>query len=335
MENISPVYARFVLRELLRQGISPEKALAGTTLSRRELETGGDIAMGDFLRILQNGRALGGNEQLGLMIGRHTNIIALGQIGSAAAIAPSVREGLQVLENYTRLHVSYVGLELSSGLHGLTVYIDYLQDTGDVERFHTESAVMLVQAYVETLTGELMSDAHYCLGIPRPNYHREYSRWLHSPVSFDHERSAAELPARVLDLPSPYYDIEMWNQATRELARRLRELEGEEQRPYTQYVYRLLRSCEPPLPDLARVAEKIHMSERTLNRRLQQEGTSFRQIRGEIMNAWARRHLSETKQSVESIAAALGYQDSANFRRAFRKAQGCSPGEFRHRSRND
>ena len=46
-----------------------------------------------------------------------------------------MREGLQVLENYTRLHVSYVQMELSSGLHGLTLYIDYLQDTGEVERF--------------------------------------------------------------------------------------------------------------------------------------------------------------------------------------------------------
>jgi AraC-like DNA-binding protein len=47
------------------------------------------------------------------------------------------------------------------------------------------------------------------------------------------------------------------------------------------------------------------------------------------MGAWARRHLRETGQSVEAIAAALGYQDTANFRRAFRKAQGCTPSEFR------
>ena len=92
-----------------------------------------------------------------------------------------------------------------------------------------------------------------------------------------------------------------------------------------------MRSCEPPLPDLGAVAARLHVSERTLNRRLQQEGTSFRQVRGELLNAWARQHLRETEHSVEAIAAALGYQDAANFRRAFRKQEGCSPGEFRRR----
>jgi AraC-like DNA-binding protein len=124
----------------------------------------------------------------------------------------------------------------------------------------------------------------------------------------------------------------MWNEATLMLARSLRELEGEQERPYTQYVTALMRSCEPPLPDLSSVADRVHMSERTLNRRLQQEDTSFRQIKGAVLGSWARRHLRETNQSVEAIAAALGYQDTANFRRAFRNAQGCSPSEFRRQA---
>ena len=56
--------------------------------------------------------------------------MALGQIGAAAAVAPTVREGLQVLENYTRLHISYIRLELFSDLRGLSVRFRYLQDTG-------------------------------------------------------------------------------------------------------------------------------------------------------------------------------------------------------------
>jgi AraC-like DNA-binding protein len=331
MENISPVYARFVLREILSQGIAAQDLLEGTTLSRSELENGGDIAMEDFLTILENGRELSGNDQLGLVIGRHTNIMALGQIGAAAAIAPTVREGLQVLENYTRLHISYVRLELSSDLRGLSLRFRYLQDTGEVERFHTETAVMLVQHYVETLTGELLRDAQYRLAIKPPTYEAEYVNWLHSPVSFGWSQTSVEVPARWPDLPSPYYNPEMWAQATLMLANRLRELEGEQKRPYTQYVNALMRSSEPPLPDLSTVADRIHMSERTLNRRLKDEDTSFREIRKRVLGGWARRHLEETNQSVEAIAAALGYRDTANFRRAFRNAESCSPSEYRQR----
>ena len=92
-----------------------------------------------------------------------------------------------------------------------------------------------------------------------------------------------------------------------------------------------MRSCEPPLPDLGLVAARLHLSQRTLNRRLQQEGTNFREVKAGALNTWARQHLMETDHSVEAIAAALGYQDAANFRRAFRKREGCSPGEFRRR----
>ena len=200
------------------------------------------------------------------------------------------------------------------------------------ERFHIESTVMLVQNYVETLAGEPLDDGHYRLPFSAPGYQADYAKWLNSPISFDHEHSAVELPGHWLDQPSPYYNAEMWQQATRMLARRLRELEGKMERPYTQYVHALIRSCEPPFPDLSSVASRLHMSQRTLNRRLQGEDSSYRAIKGQVLESWARLHLTETNQSVESIAAALGYQDTANFRRAFRKSEGCSPGEFRQKS---
>jgi hypothetical protein len=224
METISPVYARFVLREVLRQRLSVKRLLSGTRLTRPELESGGDIPLDAFLAILKNGQALCGNEQLGLLIGRHTNIIALGQIGAAAAIAPTIREGFQVLEHYTRLHVSYIRVELSSSLRGLSVSFYFLKDTGVAERFHVESTVMLIQNYVETLAGGKLEDGHYRLPFPAPSYRSEYAKWLNSPVSFDHQYSTVDIPGHWLDQPSPYYNSEMWQQATLLLARQLREL---------------------------------------------------------------------------------------------------------------
>lgn len=334
MENISPVYARFVLREILQREIPAERLLEGTSLSRAELETGGDIAMEDFIAILESGCKLIGNQQLGLLIGRHANTFALGVVGAAAAIAPTVREGLQVMENYTRLHISYIRLELSSSLRGLSVQFHFLKDTGATARFHSETSVMLIQHYVEALTGRALDNASYRFAFPAPDYAGEYRRWLHGPVDFGCDYTSVELSAEGLDLPSPYYNAEMWHQATLKLAQRIRELEGREERPYTQYVNALLRSSEPPLPDLGTAAARLHMSERTLNRRLQGERTNFRQIRSDILASWARQNLIETDHSVEAIALALGYQDAANFRRAFRNSAGCSPSDFRRANRS-
>jgi AraC-like DNA-binding protein len=58
---------------------------------------------------------------------------------------------------------------------------------------------------------------------------------------------------------------------------------------------------------------------------------SFRDIRSSELRGWARRYLKNTDLNVESIAAVLGYKDAANFRRAFRGWENCSPVQFRVR----
>lgn len=329
MYNISPVYARFVLREIIHRGLCEQAFFAGTALNRHQLETGGNIAMADFVTLLDNARKLSADEQLGLLIGRHSNVATLGPIGAAAATAPSVREGLQVLESFSRLHASYIKVELVSGLLAMSVRIRFLEDLGELERFHVEAGVMLVQHYVEMVTGRILDDAQYRMSFDAPAYAHAYDDCMHSPVSFGFETSSIELRHHWLDLPSPYFNAEIWARAQSLLEHRIAALGDETDNTYTQHVSALLRSYEPPLPDLAAVAARLHLSPRTLNRRLQREGSSFRETRAVVLATWARQYLAQTDFSVEAIAIALGYQDAANFRRAFRAWQHCSPAQYR------
>ena len=110
MDTISPVYARLVLRDLEQRGLDPAPLFTGTRLTRQELLGGGDIGLADFLHILSEGQRMSPDRGLGLMLGRNMHTFALGPLGAGIAIAPTVRAGLQLLESYTRLHVSYVEL---------------------------------------------------------------------------------------------------------------------------------------------------------------------------------------------------------------------------------
>ena len=80
------------------------------------------------------------------------------------------------------------------------------------------------------------------------------------------------------------------------------------------------------------MAQRLHLSDRTLNRRLQDESASFRELRAQVTNRWARQYLDATDLSIDAIAAQLGYRDAANFRRAFRNANACSPSDYRQRA---
>lgn len=331
MYSISPVYALFVMRELLHRGLAAGDLFAGTSLNRQILETGADIRLDDFTTLLANARQQAADDTLGLMLGRKINVVALGQIGGAIATAPTVREGLQILENFSRLHASHVKVELVSNLRGMSVRFLYLQSLGETGRFHSETAVSLVQNYVEMVTDQPLDDAEILFRFADPGYPQEYRRSLHSPTFFGREHTSIEVPRHWLDIHSPYFNSEIWNDSQRLLAQRIREIGDDEDSAYSQHMMALLRSFEPPLPDLNVLVKRLHISARTLNRRLQEEGTSFRQIKNRVLHTWARQYLTETRQTVESIAVLLGYGDTANFRRAFRNQEGCSPNEFRHR----
>lgn len=329
METISPVYARLVLREVEQHEIDASPLFEGTALNREELLRGGDIALPDFLHILQTGNRLLETEELGFLLGRKTHVFAMAPIGPGMAVAPSLRQGLQLLENFTRLHATYIDVNARSTLRGLSVSILYGQETGYAERLHTETAMMLLQQYVETLAGEPVHDVVYRFAMPEPGNVSDYRNALHGPIVFDAGADEVDIPQRRLDMPSPYYHAGLWQQAQISLARTLSEQSSRHSKPYTQHVATLLDTSEPPLPAVGEVAFGLHVSVRTLNRHLKAENTTYRQLKSQSLARRAKLYLAESNLSVEAIAEALGYQDAANFRRAFRRSAGRSPMEYR------
>jgi AraC-like DNA-binding protein len=71
------------------------------------------------------------------------------------------------------------------------------------------------------------------------------------------------------------------------------------------------------------------MSERTLRRHLEAEGTAYRTLIDEVRLELARSYLTTSQLPVTEIAGLLGYEDPANFRRAFRRLQGQAPAAYR------
>jgi AraC-like DNA-binding protein len=82
-------------------------------------------------------------------------------------------------------------------------------------------------------------------------------------------------------------------------------------------------------PTLEQIAPRLHMSSRTLRRRLDEEGTSFRQILGEVRRELASRYLMEGRLSVGEIAFLLGFSEPSAFHRAFKQWTGHAPHAYR------
>jgi len=92
----------------------------------------------------------------------------------------------------------------------------------------------------------------------------------------------------------------------------------------------LLRNLARPVSFEA-AASRLAMTPRTLRRKLQEEKTSYRDLIDELRMRLAVKYLRDTQLTIEDIAASLGFSESANFRRAFRRWTAKAPQEFRRR----
>lgn len=85
--------------------------------------------------------------------------------------------------------------------------------------------------------------------------------------------------------------------------------------------------------DIDGAARMAQMSVQSLQRRLRDKGFTYREIVGRARQRRAESLLAETDMRVVDIALALGYEEHANFTRAFKAAAGVSPADFRRACR--
>jgi AraC-like DNA-binding protein len=81
------------------------------------------------------------------------------------------------------------------------------------------------------------------------------------------------------------------------------------------------------------MADLLHISPRTLRRRLEQDGKTYQQLVVDFRMAMARQYLAETKLPVNEIADLIGYSNPANFYRTFRQIEQMTPQNYRSQYR--
>lgn len=97
-------------------------------------------------------------------------------------------------------------------------------------------------------------------------------------------------------------------------------------------IQRKLVGRRPRMQDIAR---ELHISSRTLQRRLQDAGSSFQQVLEEARHQLARHYLNNSVLELTETAYLLGYEDANSFVRAFRTWEGVPPAHWRGAQRSN
>ena len=136
----------------------------------------------------------------------------------------------------------------------------------------------------------------------------------------DAERPFVTRNAELLGILVPQFDSE------------LRQENGEE-----DFLERVRVAIQQKLtgrrPSIEDIGDALHVSSRTLQRRLQEEGSSFQRVLEEARHQLARHYLNNSALELNEAAYLLGYEDSNSFVRAFRTWEGVPPARWRETQR--
>ncbi|USG67878.1 AraC family transcriptional regulator [Brevibacillus ruminantium] len=147
------------------------------------------------------------------------------------------------------------------------------------------------------------------------------------PIRIGATANRLTLHRRDLDRPFISYNKELLEILTPVLDRTLDEQRSRSAAEMVKWI--LKRSLSGGRLDIRAVASDLGMSDRTLQRRLTEEGTTFTELLTHVRHEQARKYLADPKLDIKEVAFLIGYEDQNSFYRAFRLWEGDTPSNWR------
>lgn len=165
--------------------------------------------------------------------------------------------------------------------------------------------------------------------LARPEHAKAvYENYFGRAVRFRATEDRLTLRRADLDRPFGSYNQELLDILTPELDRRL-EQRVQARSVAEQIKWVLRRRLTAGRPDIRSVATELAMSERSLQRRLTDEGLTFQVLLSETRHQLALEYLADSTLTIMEVAYMLGYEDQNSFFRAFRQWQHQTPSVWR------
>lgn len=178
-------------------------------------------------------------------------------------------------------------------------------------------------------TGQHITPVRVDFARPRP-LGRDHETFFGCPIRYNAPKNLLVMRTADLNRPFPGHNSEFLELLTPALAAARNDLEAESTLS-EQVKIVVKRSLASGRPDVSNIARDLGTSERTLQRRITEGGTTFRQLLAEARQELGEHLLSDPSISVDEVAVLLGYQDTSSFYRAFKEWQGVTPHNWRAR----
>jgi AraC-like DNA-binding protein len=328
--TVSTIPMAFEVSTLAALGVDTDRVLGLAGLTReRVADPHGRLPVEALFRFWDAAIRVSGDPSIGLRVGASIHQGALGGFEYMLRHSASMRQCLDRAERYMRLvdDVGRVDLVEAGELAALRVSRrgGYPYVVPEIE--------CLFAAWRSILDKEWPGShilavrfAHACPTTPAA-----YVRHFGCSVRWGEEHNEVEFPAALLDVPARHADAAL-GEVLEDHARHLLD-ELPDGDPFIQAARSELRAqLGRGAPSIVLLARALHMSERTLRRHLDAQGTSYQALLEELREELACHYVARTKDGFDVIAERLAFADASTFFRAFKRWTGTTPAQYRARS---
>lgn len=285
------------------------------------------VPLPKYLGLMSRCVAATGREDFGLLAAHELQPQSLRSLGLGWLASDSVLDGLRRLTRFNRLvaSLSRVELQEQDDLVILEATSNYESHLG----FYAsrDYAVGMIVRMCRLTLGEYLAPLRIELQRPEPQNSRPWTYQLGAVVQFNCDVGRMVWVRSDIEEKLPTGDPQlarlMDEQAEAYIASQL------DNKIHISMLERVLLRLPDGPPSLSAVADDLHMSPRTLQRRLSSEGTTFERVLQDARSTMAQRYLRQDRHSVQEVAYLLGFSEASAFSRAFKRWTGKSPAYFR------
>ena len=336
LSELSAGYAHELVELCGRWNVAPGALLEGTGLTKASLrDPASRLSLEACQTIVHRARELTGQPGLAFFMGLQMRLSWHGFLGFASMTAGSVREALEIAERFSLTRTAAFGLATYVEGKQACLVLEEREPLGspalrELREFAVIALLVGIGQIARAVTGRPIDGVAEC-AFPEPDYAAPIlaraAEAKAGTMRFGQPAHRLLFEASILDLPLVTADPVAMELARAQCDRELAALV--ERAGLSGRVRSALGKPSEGFRSVDEVARRVHLSTRTLKRKLASEGTSFTQLLEDVRRQRALLLLDDRDLGVAEIAARLGYSDVANFTRAFRRWTGTTPAALR------
>lgn len=265
-------------------------------------------------------------QNIAVQLGLSVRPVHLGVLGYLVLACNSLAEALQEFQRYQGL--LHDGDRAEATIEGGLMKLSWSRHYQLNHVLSDQVLICGMVSFIRTMVSEpTLKASRLCFSFAQPNLPLESYASLCDEVLFDQPTTAICFPPELLALAVANRDPDLKNLLEQQ-ARAMLAILPQQEDLIIRLRGALLKALRKGKATSDFVAGELHMSERTLFRRLQEYDFTFKQVLAQTRTELAKEHLKARKLTLAEIALLLGYSEQSAFNRAFKRETGQTPRQF-------